>query len=128
MNLTFFLGSECLGSMPASPLTDPGAGNSQPIYRKDHTALCCPLCGEIWGRIVTDKSSGHWTFAHRTCRKCDLRDGSPWMMQAGSFLDPLWWRSDLLITNPALPDAVVRWEFAGIIPFIEKELQSERNS
>lgn len=123
MNLSFFLGHECLGSMPASPLVDPQQSNSAPIHRKGHTALCCPICGETWGRIVSDYVDGHWHFEHRPCRKCDSRNGSAWMAQAGSFLDPSWWKSDLLITNPALPDAVVRWEFAGIIPLIEKELQ-----
>lgn len=123
MNLSFFLGHDYLGSMPARPLVE-GNTNQGPIHRVDNHRLCCPLCGETWGAITTDSPKGQWVFVHRPCRRCDLRNGSAWMAQAGSFLDPLWWTSDLNITNPVLPDAVVRWEFAGIIPIIEKGLQT----
>ena len=114
MNLSFFLGSRCLGSCPAKPLITTPQG---PIHMVSSYAFFCPRCGEIWGRVFCDHKSSLWAVKNRPCAKCDLRNNSAWMSDAGSFLDPHWWQgSALQIDNPELPDDVVRWEFQVILP------------
>jgi len=121
MNLSFFLGSNYLGSIPALPLVDDG--KNQPVYRTSSTALCCPICGEVWGRIMCDYPKSRWDFRSRICRRCHPRDGAAWSSDAGSFLDPEHWlATPLKATNPDLPEDLVRWEFSGLLHHYAKEL------
>jgi hypothetical protein len=121
----FYLGSRFLGSQEISCWID---DCRNPVRLNPHSsAFCCPHCGELWGRVVVE-GAAFWCFHHRHCRRCATYDGSPAQSQAGSFLDPPHWRASPLLLHPSTPDAVVEWEFQGILPIIEKELQHAENS
>lgn len=34
-----------------------------------HTAYCCPVCGEIWGRRIYHSPDIRWRFYERPCEK-----------------------------------------------------------
>lgn len=93
MPATYFLGTRRLGSTIAYHRW------SDTEDMRDSEALFCPVCGEIWGRIVESLSPQWFT----TTREC-TRHGRLDQDAAGSFIAP--WRA----TFEELPSEVLRYE------------------
>ena len=73
--LFFFVSNTCLGSVPFDPGMHPEFG-----YNRHSIAYFCPVCGQVWGRILMlncKKESTPWTV---TFVECEQHGG-------GSFLD-----------------------------------------
>lgn len=73
----YFLGQRLLGTSPRQAYW----ADMQPATC--HTAYLCPVCGEVWGRVLqSDKSSAEWIAQRRFCVKHG--NGSfiaPWSQQ-----------------------------------------------
>lgn len=93
MPASYFLGTRLLGSTIACHKWD----DTEDF--RDSEALFCPVCGEIWGRIV-ESLAYRW---HTTTREC-ARHGRPEQDSAGSFIAP--WRK----TFAELPPEVLVYE------------------
>lgn len=50
-------------------------------------ALCCPACGQIWGRIVAD-GQRRWIFENRFCLKCPATNVVGVPIPSGTFSTP----------------------------------------
>lgn len=93
MPASYFLGNRLLGSTIAYHKW------SDTEVMRESEAMFCPVCGEIWGRIVESLATS-W---HTTTRECQ-RHGRPDQDSAGSFIAP--WRT----TFGELPPEVLRYE------------------
>jgi len=113
---SFFLWGECLGSRELPPLWQTGP-NTTAFPAKlpyQNLALCCPVCGEVWGRIWYDDAKPDWLFESRNCPKHPDVTLKPlgWLeIGRGSFLckfpeivSPLSYADDL-------PERLLRHEF-----------------
>lgn len=58
-----------------------------------HLAFMCPHCGEVWGRVVSDKPDERWLCLHHPCR----RHGRDYSV-GGSFINS--WLRDISFLPP----------------------------
>lgn len=91
MPAAYFLGTQLLGSTIAYHKWDDTED------ARFSEALFCPVCGDIWARIVESLATT-WHVTNRECSKHSSRDC------AGSFIAP--WRT----TFEELPPEVLRYE------------------
>ncbi len=104
-NVSFILGSRLLANT-IWPL--------QYSHEVAHTpysiALCCPACGDIWGRILVHENPEQWLFSIRRCRQ---HTKSLSLLQGGVF------SSINLQENFDIPKAVLVEDFLFLMTFVE---------
>ena len=98
MPASYFLGTRLLGSSPANPRWD----DDRDLFF-EHQALFCPMCGEVWARILIDGANG-WRVAVRHCAKEYRKPGNWDSDSSGSFIAS--WRR----TFSELPPEVLEYE------------------
>lgn len=108
--LTFFAGTRCLGVLSVDLFFRDQDGE---LWEVNHRAYCCPVCGEVWGRVLSSCKRAVWNFHSRPCRKCGPR--SHWPAFAGQFAEPPHHLQHPLSFTPDWPDTLVEWEFHSLL-------------
>lgn len=109
-NQSFWVGNKFLGSRPLPLLHRDVDGQ---IYAVRNQAFCCPVCGEVWGRVTVDSPKATWSFSLRPCRNCF--HGSWSEVVRGCFSDPPHWGGGPLTFSDDWPPDAIRWEFHSLI-------------
>jgi len=120
MKQTFFLGDRCLGSREVEEVWYPESRTNPPgaAFRHTNLALCCPVCGEIWGRVMYDRAMPNWLFETRRCGKhpdgeLELAGWIEW--RQGSFIHPFPEQPHPLNFSDDWPEEAVKWEFKVLL-------------
>ena len=114
---SYFIGNKFYGTSKV-----PG-GN--PLYKASSIAMCCPVCGEIWGRIVVQNA--HWVFVVRPCIEHKPVGVLDWGAVPGSLLtqnlDPDYCINPVsAMALPRIPDKLLEYEFELTLSWLEKKL------
>ena len=116
MKQSFFLWGECLGSREVPRLwqTGPNTTAFPAKFHHRNLALCCPVCGEIWGRVWYEEAAPEWSFETRNCPKHPDHGLQllGWLeVGRGSFLCRFPEHVDPLAYADDLPERLLRHEF-----------------
>lgn len=95
--ISWFIENQYLGKGEASPEMKWG----KPVH-PNHIAFYCPLCGEVWARMLINRLDCKWYFIPRNCKKHGppfllryddpMNESAPINVWAREFLIAMEWR------------------------------------
>lgn len=115
MKQTFFLRDRVLGSrdIPRTYPADPLGHAAGARFRCQNLALFCPVCGEIWGRVLYEETLPTWRIEARYCAShgSEMFEAAGWFdYTRGSFIYPYPDAGNPLAFASNWPEEVVRYE------------------